>query len=74
MSDALNSLIAALLLLLVQPAIAEPATQETDGRGPYEGVAASESAVWVLDTRTGRVSKCIQDFADQPPKCSAFSK
>jgi hypothetical protein len=74
MSDPLNRLIGALLLLLVQPAMAEPSMQETDGRGPYEGVAASENTVWVLDTRTGKVSKCVQDFADQPPKCSAFSK
>jgi hypothetical protein len=62
------------VLLAALPTMAEPVTQGEDGRGPYEGIAASENTVWVLDTRTGKVSKCVQDFADQPPKCSAFSK
>lgn len=42
-------------------------------KGRYEGVTASESSVWVIDTRTGRVRKCTQEFADQTPKCSQLS-
>lgn len=42
-----------------------------DGR--YQGVQASESAVWVVDTRTGQVRKCTQEFADSIPVCSGFS-
>lgn len=43
----------------------------TDGR--YQGVQASEAAVWVVDTRTGQVRKCTQEFADSIPACSGFS-
>ena len=45
-----------------------------DGRGPFEAVAASETAVWVIDTRTGQVRQCTQEVADQTPKCTAMSE
>jgi len=64
-----------LCLLLAQAAVhSEPAKQATSGRGPYEGVVGSENAVWIVDTRTGRVRKCTQEFSDQTPRCSTFSK
>lgn len=43
---------------------------KASANGRYEGVAASATAVWVIDTRTGRVRKCTQEFADQTPRCS----
>jgi hypothetical protein len=52
------------LALATTAAAGDPA----DGR--YEGVQASENAVWILDTRTGQVRKCTQEFADQAPVCS----
>jgi hypothetical protein len=68
-------LMTALALLAIQPSAAGQATKDAaEGRGPYEGVAGLDNSVWVVDTRSGRVSRCIQDFAEQPPKCSAFSK
>lgn len=62
------------LLLVAQPAHSESAGQPTDNRGRYEGGAGSENAVWVLDTHTGKVRKCTQEFSDQTPSCSTFSK
>lgn len=62
------------LLLVMPPALSESGKPASDGRGRYEGVAGSENAVWVVDTRTGRVRKCIQEFSDQTPNCSGFSK
>jgi len=62
------------LMLALQPAQSEPEKQSADDRGRYEGIAASENAVWVIDTRTGRVRKCTQEFSDQTPNCSGFSK
>ena len=41
------------LMLAFQPAQSEPDKQSADDRGRYEGIAASENAVWVIDTRTG---------------------
>ena len=46
---------------------------DADPRGRYEGIAASANAVWVIDTRSGRVRKCTQEFADQTPVCSKMS-
>jgi hypothetical protein len=67
--------VAGLGLLLAQLGAAGAAEKPAaEGRGPYEGVVASETAVWVVDTRTGRVRRCTQDFADQTPRCSAFSQ
>ena len=42
--------------------------------GHFMGVEASETAVWVVDTQTGRVRKCTQEFADSTPRCSEFSR
>ena len=58
-----------ILALMVAP-LAQAAAE---GRGPFEAVAASETAIWVIDTRTGQVRKCTQEFADQTPKCTAMS-
>lgn len=77
MSKLVNNLklSAALAILAMQPSAAGQATKDAaEGRGPYQGVAGLDNSVWVVDTRSGRVSRCIQDFAEQPPKCSAFSK
>ena len=41
--------------------------------GRYEGIAAAANAVWVIDTSSGKVRRCVQDFADQAPNCSAMS-
>lgn len=62
------------LSLALAPVHSEPENQAADGRGRYEGVAGSENAVWVVDTHTGKVRKCTQEFADQTPNCSAFSR
>ena len=62
------------LLLMLQPALSESGKDATDGRGRYEGVVGSDNAVWVIDTRTGKVRKCTQEFSDQTPNCSSFSK
>lgn len=53
---------------------ADAAAGDTDERGRYEGMAASDNAVWVIDTHTGKVRKCTQEFADQTPTCSAYSE
>lgn len=50
---------------------AQSAELQQDGR--FEGVSASDTTVWVVDTRTGRVRKCTQEFADQAPVCTALS-
>ena len=50
------------------------AKASTGERGRYEGVVASDNAVWVVDTRTGKVRRCTQEFADQTPKCSDYSR
>jgi len=62
------------LLLTLAPVQSATETQTADGRGRYEGVTGSENAVWVIDTYTGKVRKCTQEFSDQTPNCSAFSK
>lgn len=62
------------LLLALATVQADQENRAEDGRGRYEGVAASENAVWVVDTRTGKVRKCTQEFSDQTPDCSAFSR
>ena len=62
------------LLLAVAPAQSESEKQSAHGSGRYEGIAGSENAVWVVDTRTGAVRKCTQEFSDQTPNCSGFSK
>jgi len=62
------------LMLALQPAHSEPEKRSADNRGRYEGIAASENAVWVIDTHSGRVRKCTQEFSDQTPNCSGFSK
>lgn len=64
---------AVVMLCAAQLAHSEAAEKGTDQRGRYEGVAASANAVWVIDTHTGKVRKCTQEFADQTPACSAFS-
>jgi hypothetical protein len=57
-----------------QSALAEPVAQRSDDqRGRYEGIAASDNAVWVVDTATGQVRKCTQEFADQAPACTGMS-
>ena len=60
--------------LLATPTAGTHASDDkSDGDGRYEGVAASENAVWVIDTRSGKVRKCTQELADQTPKCSSLS-
>lgn len=49
------------------------AGQAEDRAGRYEGIAAAANAVWVIDTHSGKVRRCVQDFADQAPNCSAMS-
>ena len=61
------------ILLAAQFARTQPAEPVAELRGKYEGIGASANAVWVLDTHTGRVRKCTQEFADQAPACSAMS-
>lgn len=62
--------------LLVAAQVAQSGTekQAAGERGRYEGVVASDNAVWVVDTRTGKVRRCTQEFADQAPKCSDYSR
>ena len=62
------------LLVAVQPAQSGTAKQPAGERGRYEGVVASDNAIWVIDTRTGKVRRCTQEFADQTPKCSDYSR
>ena len=64
---------AAGIVAAVPLAQAEAAKQGAQERGRYEGVAATDNAVWIIDTHTGRVRKCTQEFADQTPACSAYS-
>lgn len=66
-------LVAVTLLSLAQIAHTWAADSATDPRGRFEGVSASENTVWVIDTRTGRVRKCTQEFADQTPRCTGLS-
>ncbi|MCB1791633.1 MAG: hypothetical protein KDJ27_02470 [Gammaproteobacteria bacterium] len=67
------ALLAAATLLATQLAHTQNETTGNDPRGRYEGIAASANAVWVIDTRSGRVRKCTQEFADQTPACSQMS-
>ena len=62
------------LLVLVQAAQGGTVKQPAGERGRYEGVVASDNSVWVIDTRTGSVRRCTQEFADQTPKCSDYSR
>jgi hypothetical protein len=62
------------MLSAMQLAHTESAGKTEDARGRYEGVAGSANAVWVVDTHTGAVRKCTQEFADQTPVCSGYSK
>jgi hypothetical protein len=72
---AMNRLITATTALALTMLAPIAASTDKDGEvGRYQGVEASESAVWVIDTKTGRVRKCTQEFADTAPVCSAFSK
>ena len=61
-------------LLLAQFLYTGSAVSAANEDGRFEGVGASANAVWVIDTQTGQVRKCTQEFADSPPACSAFSK
>ena len=61
-------------LLLVQFLHTPNAVSAAADAGHFMGVEASETAVWVVDTRTGRVRKCTQEFADSTPRCSDFSQ
>jgi len=68
-----KGLVATGVLCAAQLVCAEPAPPAAEMPGRYEGVAASANAVWVIDTHTGRVRRCTQEFADQTPSCSAYS-
>ena len=59
-------------MCLLAPLAAMAADAGQTGR--YQGVEASKTAVWVIDTQTGRVKKCTQEFSDTPPSCSQFSE
>jgi len=64
-------------VMVVLGAVLMSATATADNAGQtgrYQGVEASETAVWVIDTQTGQVRKCTQEFSDTPPVCSSFSK
>lgn len=67
------ALAVAAVVLTVLIAQTQAADQGADVRGRYEGVNASVNAVWVIDTRSGTVRKCTQEFADQAPACSVMS-
>ena len=60
--------------MTVQPVLAEARGDGSRDKGRYEAVAAAGNAIWVVDTQTGRVRRCVQDFAGQAPSCSAYSK
>ena len=62
------------LLVAVQPAQSSTVEQPAGERGRYEGVVASDNSVWIVDTLTGSVRRCTQEFADQTPKCSDYSR
>ena len=66
-------LLTAGVLLAAQITQSQASDSKAGSNGRYEGVTASESSVWVIDTRTGRVRKCTQEFADQTPVCSKMS-
>ena len=72
----ISMVVPALVGLLVAAQAAQSGTvkQAAGERGRYEGVVASDNSVWVVDTRTGRVRRCTQEFADQTPKCSDYSR
>jgi len=61
------------MLMAAQFTHSQGKDSSADTRGRYEGIAASANAVWVIDTRSGRVRKCTQEFADQTPVCSKMS-
>jgi hypothetical protein len=61
------------ILFAAQFAHTGPDKAAGDRRGSFEGVAASDNTIWVVDTRSGRVRKCTQEFADQTPRCSKLS-
>lgn len=64
--------IAAALLVAASSAFAD--SNDSQGAGwRYEGVQGSANAVWVVDRKTGKVRKCTQEFADQPPECTPYS-
>ncbi|MGB5252026.1 MAG: hypothetical protein WBN68_04780, partial [Sedimenticolaceae bacterium] len=56
------------ILFAAQQAQTEPDRQTAGPQGAYEGIVASENAVWIVDTRSGRVRKCTQEFSDQTPR------
>ncbi|MGB5454279.1 MAG: hypothetical protein WBN00_19490 [Sedimenticolaceae bacterium] len=62
------------MLSVMQLAHTESAGKADENRGRYEGVTASANSVWVVDTHTGAVRKCTQEFSDQTPACSGYSK
>ena len=62
-----------LVSLASHNAFGEATAQGADKVGRYEGVTATENAVWVVDTKTGRVRKCTQEFADKAPRCTVLS-
>ena len=64
------TLSAAAAALLVVSTLSPANAADASDNGRYEGVNASETAVWVVDSRTGQVRKCTQEFADQAPVCS----
>ena len=66
-------LLTAGVLLAAQIAHTQASDSKAGTNGRYEGVTASESSVWVVDTRTGRVRKCTQELADETPKCTVMS-
>ena len=68
-----SSTVLGVLLTVCSATLATAASAGDDERGRYEGMAASENSIWVIDTHTGKVRRCIQDFADQKPTCSGFS-
>ena len=70
MSISLSHATLAAAALAVASTLVPAHASEASDNGRYEGVNASETAVWVVDTRTGQVRKCTQEFADQAPVCS----
>ena len=63
----------ACILFAAQFAQTQPTAAGGDPRGSFEGLDASANAVWVVDTRSGQVRKCTQEFADHTPVCSDMS-
>ena len=60
-------------VLCATPTVTLGGDETAPGDGRYEGVAASDNTVWVVDTRTGRVRKCTQEFSDRAPTCTPMS-